>query len=174
VKAEAVPFFSILVGLVFALAWFISRYEMYRFKDPDTRQFCAPSITEGTQRLGRDVAWLEPEAIQPGDLVRFKTARTGGKEATSRVVALAGQRVAVDEGKLLIDGQEVTDPHARRGNAADWSPEVMVPEGCVYVINDLRWGNGSERLDSRTIGPIPVHAIEYVFSPKDDAPKGGR
>lgn len=166
-KAEAVPFYGIAVGLVAGITWFLFHYEFYRFREPNQRQYCQPAISEGTQRVGRDVSWLDEHDLQVGDLVRFRTARTGN-DATSRVLAVAGQRVGVKAGQLLIDGAEVADPWGKRRNAADFFPEVVVPEGCVFVLNDHRWGNQSERWDSRAFGPIPVRCIEYVFSPKDE------
>ena len=166
-KLEAVPFYGVLVGLVAGGAWVLVHYELFRFKEPEAKQYCSPSITEGTQRLGRDVTWLEEDQLQPGDLVRFRTARSG-VDTTSRVIAVAGQRVGIRGGKPVIDGQEVADPWGRRANTNDWAPEVIVPDGCVYVLNDARWVGGSERMDSRAFGPIPVRSVEYVFAPKDE------
>lgn len=166
-KLEAVPFYGILVGIVAGGAWTLFHYELYRFREPAAKQFCAPNITEGTQRFGRDMAWLDEPDLQVGDHVRFRTARTV-VDTTSRIIALAGQRVAMRDGKLLVDGVEVQDPWGRRNNQNDWTPEITVPPGCVFVLNDQRWAGGSDRYDSRTIGPIPVRAIEYVFAPKDE------
>jgi signal peptidase I len=165
-KLEAAPFYGILVGLVAGGAWFIFHYEFFRFSDPKAKQFCAPAIDEGMQRLGRDMTWLREDDVQIGDHVRFRTGRTTS-DTTSRVIALAGQRVAIQAGKLWIDGAEVQDPWGKRNNANDWTPEIAVPPGCVYVLNDQRWAGGSDRNDSRTLGPIPLRAIEYVFPPKD-------
>jgi signal peptidase I len=166
-KLEAVPFYGVLVAVVTGGVWFVQRYEFVRFKEPEQRQYCAPSISEGTQRLGRDVSWLPDHELQPGDLVRFRTARTG-TDTTSRVLAVAGQRVALRGGKLHIDGQEVNDPWGKRHNGNDWTPELVVPEGCVFVLNDLRWVGASERMDGRAFGPVPVRAVEYVFAPKEE------
>lgn len=166
-KLEAVPFFGVLVALVVGLSWFLVRYEFYRFSDAETKQFCSPAIMSGTQRLGRDVTWLREEQLQRGDLVRFRTARTGG-DATSRIIAVAGQTVALDGGKVLIDGEEAPDPWGKRASSAEWTPPTLVPEGCIFVLNDLRHGQGSDRLDSRALGPIPVRSVEYVFPPKTE------
>lgn len=166
-KAEAVPFYAILVGAVTGSAWFLFHFEFFRFRDPPTKQLCQPAITEGTQRLGRDVAWLSEEDLHVGDLARFRTSRSG-VDCTARIVAVAGQRVAVKTGNLVIDGAEVNDPWARKASAVDFVPEVVVPQGYVFVANDQRSGNLSERLDSRAFGPIPVRSIDYVFSPKDE------
>lgn len=166
-KVEAVPFYGVAVAVVAGIAWFFLHYEFYRFREPNARQFCQPEITEGTQRMGRDMAWLNEADLEVGQIVRFRTRRSGG-DSTSRIVALAGQRVAVREGRLWIDGSEVRDPWGKRGSASDFMPEVVVPEGCVFVLNDHRWGSQSERNDSRAYGPIPVRCIEYVFTPKGE------
>ncbi len=166
-KVEAVPFYGIAVAMVGGITWFLVHYEFYRFREPAPRQYCQPAIMEGTQRVGRDVAWLDEQDLQVGDLVRFRTGRSGN-ESTSRVIALSGQRVAIRAGRLHLDGAEVADPWGKRGNAVDFFPEVVVPEGCVFLLNDHRWGNLSERMDSRAFGPVPVRCIEYVFSPKDE------
>lgn len=166
-KVEAVPFYGIAVAMVTGITWFLFHFEFYRFREPNQRQFCQPEIVEGTQRMGRDVAWLDVQDLQVGQLVRFRTRRAGN-DSTSRIVALPGQRVAMRQGKLWIDGAEVQDPWGKRGNANDFLPEVVVPEDCVFVLNDHRWGNQSERNDSRAFGPIPVRCIEYVFNPKGE------
>jgi signal peptidase I len=166
-KAEAVPFYGILVAALTGGTWFIFHYEFFRFRDPTQKQLCQPEITEGTQRLGRDVGWLSEEDLNVGDLARFRTGRAGA-ESTSRIIALAGQRVAVRSGQLVIDGAEVKDPWGRKANALDFMPEVIVPEGYVFVANDQRWGTQSERMDSRAFGPIPMRSIDYVFTPKGE------
>lgn len=165
-KAEAVPFYGILVAALTGGAWFILHYEFFRFSDPVAKQLCQPAITEGTQQIGRDVSWLSEEDLNVGDLARFRTGRAG-VESTTRIIAVAGQRVAVKAGQLMIDGAEVKDPWGRKQNAVDFMPEVVVPQGYVFVANDQRWGNSSERLDSRAFGPVPMRALDYVFSPKE-------
>lgn len=166
-KLEAVPFYAILVAGLTGGTWFILHYEFFRFTDPVGKQLCQPAITEGYQQVGRDASWLSEEDLEVGDIVRFRTGRAGA-ESTTRILAVAGQRVAVRSGQLTIDGAEVKDPWGRKQNALDFMPEVVVPQGYVFVANDQRWGSQSERMDSRAFGPVPIHSLRYVFTPKDE------
>lgn len=160
-KPDAVPFFGVLVAVLLAGVWALLRFELVRFKDDERRQFCKPAIDTGQQRMGRDVPLYGPDRLAAPDLVRYRTPRTG--DMTSRVVAVAGQRVEVRDGQLLVDDQPVNEPWAVFRRAEDFYPPLVVPPGCVWVMNDTRSRGRSEAFDSRAAGPIPVDAISYRF-----------
>lgn len=159
-QSGSLPFVAIGAALLAGTVWFFQRWELVRFSDPDEYQWCKPDVQEGAQRFGRDASWLTPADLEPWQLVRYRLPRVG-RLMTSRVVAFEGQRVAMEGGKLVIDGQEVKDPYGRSGNAADFCPETVVPPGCVWVLNDQR---GGDRYDSRAFGPLPVGAVSWVFA----------
>jgi len=157
-------FWGVAAALVLGGLFLLIDYDMLEFQEPRSAQLNRPQVQTGSSRFGQVVS-RNRGAVQPLDLVRFRTARSG-RELTSRVVALAGQRVQIDEGRVLVDGAPLSDPYGRGQADEDWLPELVVPEGCVFVLTDQRW-RGAERWDSRTLGPIPLEAIRYRFSPKE-------
>lgn len=173
-QGGAVPFFLAFVVVLAGLARFIDRWEFYRFSDKDQLQFCRPSVVNGTQAFGKDPAYLEPADIRVHDLVRFRVGRLkDAKQMTARVVAVEGQRVAIDAGEVKVDGKPFEERFAQFRIETDWMAEVPVPAGCVFVLCDSR--PPSERFDSRSLGPIPLAAIDLVFGPREtDGAGGGR
>lgn len=73
----------------------------------------------------------------------------------SRIVALAGDRIAIDGTRVQLNGTVLSEDYA--SDPAPWSlPQIIVPQGCVYVLNDVR---STTATDSRCFGPIPVSDI---------------
>lgn len=76
-----------------------------------------------------------------------------GEPLVKRVVATAGETVAVEDGVLVVDGQAVcepaVDPAAQDGV---WFGPVTVPVDTVFLLGDDRAGS----IDSRVLGPVPV------------------
>ena len=163
-KVGAVPWYGALVAAGLTAAWGLHAFDWHRFEDPKKRRLNEPQLKDGESRLGRVMALGEPGDLEPGVLVEFELPRTG-RPTVSRVAAVAGQRVALRAGELLVDGSPADDSFGlRRG--PDELPEHLVPEGCVFVLNDLRTRDSAE-FDSRSLGPIPVRAITLWFPPKE-------
>ncbi|MCA9796189.1 MAG: signal peptidase I, partial [Candidatus Eremiobacteraeota bacterium] len=66
-----------------------------------------------------------------------------------RVAAIGGQRVAIQDGHLLVDGQTV--PTAWPEPADSDFPELLVPAGHYFMLGD----NINNSYDSRFLGPVP-------------------
>ena len=106
---------------------------------------------------------VEFEGPQPGDVVVLESPESG-EVLLKRVVAIAGEQVAVRAGRLIIDGRsipiEVTaegllerlgdNAHSLKldhGGGPDFGP-IMVPAGMVLVMGD----NRGSSLDGRMFG----------------------
>jgi signal peptidase I len=104
------------------------------------------------------------ESPRPGDVVVFDSPADGVR-LIKRVVAVGGQRVAVDRGRVIVDGQPLIDrsaPDVERygdlsvplrldhGGGPALRP-VLVPAGQVLVLGDHR---GNSR-DGRRFGFVP-------------------
>lgn len=75
-----------------------------------------------------------------------------------RVIAVAGDHIKIEEGKVYLNGEELNEPYLREGitTKSDLFTDVTVPEGYVFVMGD----NRPHSTDSRSFGCIPVEKIE--------------
>lgn len=93
-----------------------------------------------------------------GDIVvlRIPELLTGDeKYAIKRVIATENQHVVISDGKVYVDGIPLEEPYTNQvptlaGN--DLYDDLIVPEGCVYVLGDNRLPDKSR--DSRIFGPV--------------------
>ncbi|WP_336028515.1 signal peptidase I [Geodermatophilus sp. FMUSA9-8] len=86
------------------------------------------------------------------DVVAVRSPVTGGL-LVKRVVGTAGDRVALEDGWLVVDGQRVCEAgvdHSRL-DGVFFGP-VTVPAGELFLLGDAR---GSS-VDSRTFGTVPA------------------
>lgn len=109
-----------------------------------------PALAQGDYAIVGKLAAGAP--LRTGDVIVFVPPGEGGRYYVKRVVALAGDRVDVREGAVLVNGAPGT------------GPEVVVPPGHVYVL-----GDAATRLrDSRDFGAVPIEAVVgrvfYVLS----------
>ena len=75
-----------------------------------------------------------------------------------RVIAVEGDHLKIEEGKVYLNGEELDEPYLREGITTKGGnyTEVIVPKGCVFVMGD----NRPHSTDSRSFGCIPVEKIE--------------
>ena len=115
-----------------------------------------PTLEVGDRVFANKVIYrfTEPER---GDIVVFEDVEGGEDYLIKRVVAVAGDRVRVSNGRLKVDGeiQEETYIKPQVPDGSIYGPE-KVPEGYVFVMGDNR-GNSA---DSRVFGLLPIENIE--------------
>ena len=97
----------------------------------------------------------EPER---GDIVVFRSVEGDEEDLIKRVVAVSGDEVAVEDGRLLVNGEPQSEPYLNRAFPPDESSygPTRVPEGEVFVMGD----NRANSRDSRFFGPVPLENIE--------------
>lgn len=70
-----------------------------------------------------------------------------------RVVALPGETVAIEGGRVLVNGRPLAESYVNDGVLSDQPPQ-RVPPGKVWVLGDNRLVG--ESLDSRAYGPVDL------------------
>ena len=101
--------------------------------------------------------WRTP---QPGEIVAFHSPVEPGEIYLKRVIAGAGDIVALHGGVLYVNGIRWRETYARVRPSHRWTWQenigpYRVPTGMLFVLGDNR--DNSE--DSRYWGPIPVQSV---------------
>lgn len=115
-----------------------------------------PARVEGDSMLPTlapgDRVLVEGGAPARGDVVTAVPPGSDG-EVVKRVVAVAGDRVALEDGVLVVNGVAVPEPYAdRHGTDGEYAGPLTVPPGSAYLLGDRR----GTSVDSRAFGPVPV------------------
>lgn len=111
-----------------------------------------PTVRDGDVAVvwrGTDVVDLDA-----GDLVVFRDP--DGALSLKRVVGLPGDRVALRDTYLEVNGRAVDEPYVdRRRVAGTYYGPVLVPAGSVLVMGD----NRGSSIDSRDYGAVDAEQI---------------
>lgn len=172
---KPVPKLGIWGWLLFLALWGVLR----GLTAPVARQFAWPfaiptGSMEPTIERG-DHVFVQASAYwftapSRGDVVVFRTDALDsamlpkGQFYVKRVAALPGEKVRLDDGRLLVNGQPIPGPAVLTGNNFGGPPSPMltatsnlyvVPPESFFVVGD----NATNSLDSRAYGAIPRRAI---------------
>jgi signal peptidase I len=124
-------------------------YELHEPRRGDVVVFDDPAQPEVVDksllpvRLGR-------EALEALGLVQPR-----GRELIKRVVALPGETVWGQDGRVVIDGRPLREPYLSDVDITDDFPPVRVPVDHVFVMGDSRRNSK----DSRRFGPVPEELV---------------
>lgn len=93
------------------------------------------------------------EPVTRGDIIVFRYPRDTSKSYIKRVVAVGGDRVVIDKGRVYVNGRLLDEPYVP-AEFKDYRsyPETVVPENSFFVLGDHR----SMSNDSRDFGPVDV------------------
>jgi signal peptidase I len=109
-------------------------------------------------------------AIHRGDVVVFHYPRDPEKSYIKRVIALPGDRLSIDRGRVLLNGRPLRESYVPEEYRDVRSmPETVIPEDDYFVMGDHR----SISSDSREFGPVERDLIYgkavFVYWPTRDA-----
>jgi signal peptidase I len=109
------------------------------------------------------------ENISRGDVVVFHYPRDPSKSYIKRIIALPGDTLDIDEGRVYVDGKRIDETYVpRRYRDTRSIPEMVIPPNEYFVMGDHR----SISSDSRDFGPVPRDLIygkaAFVYWPADN------
>jgi signal peptidase I len=138
-----------------------------------------PVRVEGTSMLprleDRDRLFINKfvyhfESIERGDVVVFHYPRDPEKSYIKRVIALPGDTLRVDHGRVFVNGRLLRETYVPQEYRDTRSvAEITIPDDEYYVMGDHR----SISSDSRDFGPVERSLIYgkavFVYWPARDA-----
>ena len=120
----------------------------------------SPTLVPGDRVLARSTSGGE---VSRGDVVIFRAPAglgTPESEYVSRVVAVAGDEIGEERGRLTINGQPANEAYLPAGTTTPGVTGLKVPDDHVFVMGD----NRSNSLDSRRFGPLPNENVRRIVS----------
>jgi signal peptidase I len=89
--------------------------------------------------------------IQRSDVVVFQYPRDHSKSYIKRVIALPGDRLRIEDGRVFVNGKRLPEPYVPSRFTDDRSEaEMVLPANEYFVMGDHR----SISSDSREFGPV--------------------
>ena len=95
-----------------------------------------------------------------GDIVILRPPEDSRWHYVKRVVGLEGETIAISGGRVMINGQALEEPYARKPTEPAMEPR-RIPEDAYFLMGDNR--PNSE--DSRSFGPVGRNRIEGKIKP---------
>lgn len=110
------------------------------------------------------------EAIHRGDVVVFHYPRDPEKSYIKRVIAVPGDHLRIDHGRVFVNGKALPEPYVpEQYRDLKSLAEEVIPDDYYFVMGDHR----SISSDSREFGPVDRDLIYgkavFVYWPTKDA-----
>jgi signal peptidase I len=144
---------AVIVALAIGLAVSVQAYAVKPYRIPSGSM--EPTLQVGDQVIVNRFSHHLGARPDVGDIVVFHPPTATDETFIKRVVGVAGDRIAVRDGRVVRNGELQREPYARPcgdGPECDVPRPVRVPVGHVYVLGDNR---GASQ-DSRFWGSVPV------------------
>ncbi len=142
---------DLLLALCFAFVIIVFLYQPVKVEGTSM----APMISD-QERIFINKLVYHFEPIARGDVVVFWYPLDRTKSFIKRVVALPGEMIDIREGRVFVDGRQLTEPYILPRYLDDGSfGPIRVPLGEYFVMGDHRDSSN----DSRVFGPVPERFI---------------
>jgi len=142
-----------LVLMAFVLALIIRTFLFQAFFIPSPSM--EPTLIQGDRVLVNKIPFYFHDPRR-GDIIVFNPPTTSDKPYIKRVLATAGDHVAIHDGSVWINGKELAEPYIKKGittcqSVCTWD----VPDGDIFVLGDNRTNSS----DSRVFGVVKVSSV---------------
>ncbi len=178
-RLRALVEWVVVIGGAFGLAVLIQMFLFQPFRIPSGSMI--PTLDVGDRIVVNKLSYKLHDPNR-GDVVVFTTPDCEGAgtadwanctivgnyaDLVKRVVGLPGDRIAIADDRVYIDGEVLSEPYVRPGATTVAQPPFgcefpgtpdepyVVPDDMVFVMGD----NRSDSLDSRCFGPIPESSL---------------
>ena len=98
---------------------------------------------------------VRTNSYERGDIVVFSDEGLGQENLVKRVIGLPGDTVAIANGRVYLNGEELQEPYLDSSVVTAGDLTLTVSEGCVFLLGD----NRPVSIDSRAFGEVPVSSI---------------
>ena len=142
----------IIVGTAFVLALLIQQFVVKPFYIPS--ESMENTLLKGNRVLVSRFVYRFTDP-KPGDVVVFHPPSSPKEDYIKRVVAVAGDTVAVRDGKLYVNGVAKDEPYLKQQFIEGTFPATKVPPGKFWAMGD----NRNQSSDSRVFGAVEVNKI---------------
>jgi len=114
-----------------------------------------PTLEDGDMLIVDKLSYRfhEPEH---GDIVIFKYPGDMSENFVKRVIAVAGDEIKVENGKVYVNGQQLEENYIAASPELGF-PDSVVPEGTICVLGDNR--NASKDSRDPQVGFIPLENV---------------
>lgn len=143
----------VIVAAAFVLALLVQQFLVKPFAIPSPSM--EPTLVNGDRVLVNRLVY-HFRSVERGDIIVFHPPKSEGSDPfIKRVVALAGDTVAVHDGALYVNGVAQDEGYIKEYPIMGEFPETIVPSGHVWAMGDNRNNSG----DSRVFGAVSEDAI---------------
>lgn len=130
-------------------------------KRGDIITFEAPTkyyISAAEANPNNPVAIYENQPSNIFSKFRYYVLEIGKTSYIKRVIALPGEHIKIENGKVYINDEELQEDYLQENVITEEGPysDLVVPEGYVFAMGD----NRSQSTDCRRFGCIPIEKIE--------------
>ena len=148
--------FMVILLVAFALVFgFVRPFVLEAFYIPS--ESMVPTLEVGDRVFVNKFVYRFSEP-QRGDIIVFRSVEGEGEDLIKRVIGVPGDRIAIINGVLHVNGETQKETYLRDARPLDEGPNgpTRVREEEVFMMGD----NRANSRDSRFFGPVPIENIE--------------
>ncbi len=156
---------AVSIAIAIVLAFFIRYFivELYMVEGPSMQ----PTLISG-ERLVVNKFIYRFRAPERNEVLVFKYPRDPSRDFIKRVIAVEGDTIEINDGKVFLNGKLMDEPYIRDKTRGSY-PLSTVPPNTVFVMGDNR--NNSEDSRFKDVGFVSLEMLKgkamVVFWPID-------